>query len=366
MPSSEWAFIRRILGWIGAAFALVFIVVVISETADVVRLAQGIHPVLGQVVLWTLLTLYAVFIAVPTVMVLRLPKAVPLPDPVDDAAVALYRDHLRRVLAPAAASRAISVDTDEGLAELIAALDAEATAVVLESARAVFASTAVSQSGRLDALVVLSAQTRMIWRIAHIYRQRPGVRDLWQLYVNVLTTSLAAVQMEDLDVEQQLEPALSIIIGSAGRGDPRREGGGGTDHRIAAERRGQRLPDAPRGRCGQALLRRGHGSGAARSAPVGDARGGEHARERGQRGRSTGEADRGSIGQGLLESHQGRGNGRMERADGAVRRVAGRAGSGRGGVGEHRSELEIGGRSLSARTVARQRETRRIGVPRMW
>ena len=212
---SEWAVARKVVGWFAAAAAVVFVVVVVSETADVVRLADAVHSVFGQVVLWVLLTVYVALVAVPVVMVLRLPKAVPLPDPDDTEAVDAYRDHMQNVLEPAAVARGIDISAENGLNEVVTRLDTEANAAILEAARAVFASTAISQSGRLDALAVLTAQTRMIWRIAHIYRQRPGVRDMWQLYTNVLATSLAAVQIEDLELEEQLEPMISVILGGA-------------------------------------------------------------------------------------------------------------------------------------------------------
>jgi hypothetical protein len=72
---------------------------------------------------------------------------------------------------------------------------------VPSTASPVFLSTAVLQSGRLDVLVVLAAQTRLIWRIAHVYYQRPSLRDFAQLYVNVASTALVAAGIEDIDAE---------------------------------------------------------------------------------------------------------------------------------------------------------------------
>lgn len=57
------------------------------------------------------------------------------------------------------------------------------------------------QSGRLDVLVVFAAQTRLIWQIAHVYYQRPSLRDFLQLYANVASTAFIAAGIEDVDID---------------------------------------------------------------------------------------------------------------------------------------------------------------------
>ena len=79
-----------------------------------------------------------------------------------------------------------------------------------EAASAVFLSTAVLQSGRLDVLVVFAAQTRLIWKVAHVYYQRPSLRDFVQLYANVASTAFIAAGIEDVDVDV----LVSTIFGS--------------------------------------------------------------------------------------------------------------------------------------------------------
>jgi hypothetical protein len=79
----------------------------------------------------------------------------------------------------------------------------------------VFLTTAVSQNGSLDGLMVLLAQSRMLWQIAHVYYQRPSVRDLALLYGNVASTALIASQLEDVDLAEHVQPLLSGALGSA-------------------------------------------------------------------------------------------------------------------------------------------------------
>jgi hypothetical protein len=48
---------------------------------------------------------------------------------------------------------------------------------------------------------VLAAQTRLIWNVAHVYYQRPSLRDFAQLYANVVSTAFIAAGVEDVDVD---------------------------------------------------------------------------------------------------------------------------------------------------------------------
>lgn len=94
----------------------------------------------------------------------------------------------------------LSLDTVADVQTALAKLDKDADAAVT-SAASVFLSTAVLQSGRLDVLVVLAAQTRLIWNVAHVYYQRPSLRDIVHLYANVSSTALIAAGIEDIDVD---------------------------------------------------------------------------------------------------------------------------------------------------------------------
>ena len=102
------------------------------------------------------------------------------------------------------------LDSTEEVEAALAILDKHADAVVTEAASAVFLGTAVLQSGRLDVLVVFAAQTRLIWKVAHVYYQRPSLRDFVQLYANVASTAFIAAGIEDVDVDV----LVSTVFGS--------------------------------------------------------------------------------------------------------------------------------------------------------
>ena len=100
-------------------------------------------------------------------------------------------------------------------------LDQEAQKIIHQTASAVFLTTSVSQNGKLDALTILATQSRMVWKIAHIYYQRPSLRELAYLYANVAGASFLASEIEDLDVTQQIEPVVnSFLKNSAGKSIP--------------------------------------------------------------------------------------------------------------------------------------------------
>jgi hypothetical protein len=99
-------------------------------------------------------------------------------------------------------------------------LDAHADNLIKAAATGVFLSTAVSQNGRLDGLLVLAAQSQLVWRIAHLYSQRPGPGELTTLYANVAATTFVVGELQDLDLSEQVEPIISSALGSLGGSVP--------------------------------------------------------------------------------------------------------------------------------------------------
>lgn len=106
------------------------------------------------------------------------------------------------------------LSTRQQVEEALALLGKKSDEIIQQTASTVFISTAISQSGRLDAFLVLSAQSRMVWKIARLYYQRPTLRDLIQLYANVAGTAFLASELEDVDISEQVEPILSSALGA--------------------------------------------------------------------------------------------------------------------------------------------------------
>jgi hypothetical protein len=193
---------------------LLFALFVVNQTAQLVLLAGTVSTALATVVLCTLLLLYAVLTLVPIIMFLRLPKTLTPPHSLDGPEFAAYVDALKKRLASNSLLQGFDLSTLEKVEGGLAILGKQADEVIQKAASTVFLSTAISQSGRLDAFFVLSAQSRMVWRIAHIYYQRPTLRDMVRLYANVAATSFVASELEDIDVNEQIQPVLSSVFGT--------------------------------------------------------------------------------------------------------------------------------------------------------
>lgn len=199
---------------------LSFAVLVLNQTAQVVQLASVIHPTLGTATLATLLATYAGLVGVPLVMVLRLPS--PLIPPENENGPE-FDAHLKKLGERLAASPLLAgrdLSDRHGIEDALDVLAARTNEIVRQSATGVFLATAVSQSGRLDGLVVLAAQLRMVWKIAHLYSQRPAARDMMHLYANVAGTAFVAGELQEIDLGEQVEPVVSAALSALGASLP--------------------------------------------------------------------------------------------------------------------------------------------------
>jgi hypothetical protein len=108
-----------------------------------------------------------------------------------------------------------SIVSREDIEGALPILDSLAVEKLMTAARQVFLTTAVSQNGSLDTLLVLTAQSKVVLEVARVYYQRPSLRDLTYLYANVAGTAFVAGELEDLDLAEQLQPVLAAAFGSA-------------------------------------------------------------------------------------------------------------------------------------------------------
>lgn len=208
---SRWSRIALALAALGT---VVLLGLVVNQTAQLVALATALHPTLGSAVLGVLLVVYGICFLVPVVLFFRLPK--PLQPPSADEGRAFER-HLRAVgrrLARNERAGPGPFRTREEVEAGLRRIGARADDVARRAASEVFVATAVSQHGSLDALVMLGIQAKMIWRIAHVYHQRPGARELAHLYANVGATTFIAGELDDVDIGDHIQPVVSGVFGS--------------------------------------------------------------------------------------------------------------------------------------------------------
>ncbi len=192
-----------------------FAVMLVNQTAQLVELADRFHPAVGSAVFWSLIVLYGFCVLVPLFMLLRLPK--PLRPPASEGDPA-FPQHLQRLGKRLSRNPLLSdptIATREEIDSALITLDSAADQRSKAAASQVFITTAISQNGSLDALLVLAAQSKLILEIARVYFQRPTVRDLIFLYTNVGATAFIAGELEDLDLSEQVQPVLTSVLGSA-------------------------------------------------------------------------------------------------------------------------------------------------------
>lgn len=206
--------VRRLLLLSSIVLVVSFAALVTNQTAQLVALADGLHPLAGDVAFWSLLALYLTCLAVPAVLFFTLPR--PLRVPADDAGPDFER-HLGRLRKRLRRNGHVSdmpLDTREEIEAALAVLAERADAVIRKTAGEVFVTTAISQNGSLDSVFVLAAQSRMTWSLARLYYQRPRLRELAYLYGNVAATAFVSAEIEDLDLADQLQPVMSSVLGS--------------------------------------------------------------------------------------------------------------------------------------------------------
>ena len=197
---------------------LVFGLFAINQLVALYANLAAIEVWLANIVVSLVALLVFVLFSLPVVLLLRLPKTILN----EGEEPAQYESKLKKRLATNKRIKRAGLETDtpEGLKEALVLLDNEALQVINKTATSVFLTTAVSQNGKLDALTVFVTQSRMVWKIAHIYWQRPALQDIVRLYANVGGASLVASELEDLDLTRQIEPILSALLKSPGRSLP--------------------------------------------------------------------------------------------------------------------------------------------------
>lgn len=195
--------------------SLLFILFAINQTVQVVDLASRVNPAFGMVVLWALLCIYAVVLIIPLVLFLRLPAPLTPPKTEDSSDFPHYLDALRKRLSTNRHLVGRSLTGRQEIEEALLYLNTEADKLISAAASKVFITTGISQSGRLDALLVLSAVSQMLWQIAHLFYQRPTAREVAYLYANVGATVFLASELQDVEVHEHLEPLLAATFGSA-------------------------------------------------------------------------------------------------------------------------------------------------------
>ena len=211
--------IRRVLtalAVVGLALFALFTAGQISVLAD---LAGRVDPRLGTAVFWTLSAAALVALALLLRPLLR-PRALVPPENPSPEERERFLLRLSRRLARNRHLREAGIDPAgaDGREAAFAELNARADAEIKRASTQIFVTTAISQNGRLDMLVVLFLLARLVWRVAKVYDQRPALRELLRVYLNVAGTALLAAGLEDVDLTDRVEALVGPVATGAGLG----------------------------------------------------------------------------------------------------------------------------------------------------
>ncbi|MES3000288.1 MAG: DUF697 domain-containing protein [Pseudomonadota bacterium] len=207
--------LHRLFLLAGVAIGVYFLISLFANLSQLADAADRVYAGSGRPLFLTLAAVSVVALLAPLFYYFSLPRPLIPPaetsGPVHDAYLARLAIELN------ANPHVAAVRKDEPHWEIdaaIAHLDMRAKQVIAEHARTVFIGTTLMQSGRLDGLVVLATQARMVWRIAHVYYRRPSPRQFLYLYSNVAASALIAENIADIDLGEITAPIVAAATPS--------------------------------------------------------------------------------------------------------------------------------------------------------
>lgn len=99
-------------------------------------------------------------------------------------------------------------------------LNNSAKSEIMKISSEVFLSTSLSQWGKIDGLIILVQQLRLVWKIIRIYNSRPSYAYIFSIYTNVFISSLLSFSIEEADIIHYIEPIIDESLESSASGIP--------------------------------------------------------------------------------------------------------------------------------------------------
>lgn len=206
--------LKRIVSLLCAAFVFYAAVSFVGTLSLLANAADRLYQGAGQPLFWLLLVASTALVLYPLWLLQRLPHAHTPPEGDEGEAAAAYHEWLRRHLRRHPSAEVQALAGEDKLAEALAVLGAQADALIRQSAAQIFVSTAVLQNGRLDGLVMLGVQMRLVWRLALLYRLRPTPSQMWYLYSNVAGTVMLASNLDEINFAELTSPLVHMAAPS--------------------------------------------------------------------------------------------------------------------------------------------------------
>lgn len=208
--------IQLILTLLAILLSVSMIVVIVNQTIQFSQFMGRFNPILDDITFWVLIIFYATFTIIPIYMFIKLPQRLEVPENENSEEYEKYIEALSKKLSKNRSVQSSTVLSIDEVKVAINELDSQCVTLVKETSSKTFLFTAVSQFGALDSLIVLSHQTKLIWDIAHLYYQRPSLRDMMYLYTHVVSTAFITGELNDVDFAEMVQPVISKVFGTAG------------------------------------------------------------------------------------------------------------------------------------------------------
>ncbi|MEX0823333.1 MAG: DUF697 domain-containing protein [Balneolaceae bacterium] len=206
--------VKKLLAVTAVSAALLVFIIIVNQVVQFSAFLNQINPILGQVSLGVFLLVLLVAILTPAYLYIKLPGPLIPPKETDGPVYDQYIRKLSKRLAANPIVKDYKIEGVENVKSVIKQLDEESDKSIRRTANRAFITTAISQNGALDALFILGLQFRLIWDIAHIYEQRPSLKDLGFLYTNVMVTAFIASSIDEAEYYEIVESSMSQGIGS--------------------------------------------------------------------------------------------------------------------------------------------------------
>jgi hypothetical protein len=205
---------RLILGSIALTVLLYAAASLVATLTQLATAADRFYPGLGQVVFLSLLLLFSVLLAAPLFFFYLLPAPLVPPDEPDSTEYARYKHHVMRHLKGHPRLKGVPLGSDHDIGAALRLVELEVNEVVKEAASATFVTSALMRNGRLDGLIMLAVQMRLVWQVARIYRLRPSPRQILYLYTHVGGGLIIADSIHDLDFAEITSPLAAAVAPS--------------------------------------------------------------------------------------------------------------------------------------------------------
>jgi len=212
---------KRIIYFLVLSVSLIFLIFIANQIFSLYANLDNIKPIYGNIFIYFVIMAFLFITAFILYQFTKFSKQIALPE---DKESKEYDKQLQVLMKSLRKNNNINkeeLEYDEQneiewINECVNQLDIQTNEIIEENAQYVFLSTAISQNGIFDSIIILIAQIKMIWQILHIYYQRPNLKSILSLYTNIIITIFTVKAIEDFEfIEKQIEPIVASILGSS-------------------------------------------------------------------------------------------------------------------------------------------------------